>query len=296
MRRVLAQLAAARLGTESVLFVGEPGSGREHLARVLHAGGSHAKRAFVPVDCRRTAGTELKRILKHLDDDVQDVEALQTGVLFLADIAAAPRDVQDRLAEWLAGRTAERSPRIMAAAGQRSELDCDEFHRELFYLLTTTVIEVPALRDRPDDLLPLAQFFLEETNLDAERQLGGFSPEAADELRRYRWPGNVAELREAVASAAAQATGPLVTPDDFPLSFRVGQDEQRLGPPLRQPILPLDAVLEQVEREQIQAALAACRDNLSKAAELLGMSRPKLYRRLEALGLSTPDSPDPSGR
>jgi DNA-binding NtrC family response regulator len=292
MRRVLAQLDAARSGTGSILFLGEPGSGREHLARVLHAGGSQGKRAFVPMDCGRMASTELKRILKSLDEGQTEVDALQPGTLYLDDIAAAPRDFQDRLSDWLANRPLDRLPRIMAAAVEplTGLLDRDEFHAELFYRLTTIVIELPPLRRRSADILPLAQYFLEETNISAERQHSGFTPEAADELRRYRWPGNVAELREVVESAAAQAAGPLVAPDDFPLSFRAGRDEQRLGPPPRPPVLPLETVLEQVEREQIQAALIASRNNLSKAAELLGLSRPKLYRRLEALGLGSADS------
>lgn len=287
MRRVAAQLAAARHAAGCVLFTGEAGSGREHLARVLHARRPHGKRAFVPVDCQRAPSTELKRLLKHLADDREEVEALRMGTLFLKNIASAPRDVQDRLAEWLAAVASDQGPRIMAATDRSLEelTERDEFHRELYFLLTTFVIEVPPLRKRSQDVLPLAQYFLEEGNRAAEKQLSGFSPDAMDALRRYYWPGNVAELREVVRAAAASAAGPLVTESDFPLAFRVGQENQRIGPPPAKPLLPLEATLEQVEREQIQAALAACRNNLSKAANLLGVSRPKLYRRLEALGL-----------
>jgi DNA-binding NtrC family response regulator len=287
MRRVAAQLAAARHAAGCVLFTGEAGSGREHLARVLHARRPHGKRAFVPVDCQRASSTELKRLLKHLADDREEVEALRMGTLFLKNIASAARDVQDRLAEWLAAVAGDQGPRIMAATDcSLQELtERDEFHRELYFLLTTFVIEVPPLRKRSQDVLPLAQYFLEEGNRAAEKQLSGFSPDAMDALRRYYWPGNVAELREVVRAAAASAAGPLVTESDLPLAFRVGQENQRIGPPPAKPLLPLEATLEQVEREQIQAALAACRNNLSKAANLLGVSRPKLYRRLEALGL-----------
>jgi DNA-binding NtrC family response regulator len=291
MRRVLTQLAVARQGTGCVLFAGERGAGREHLARVVHARSALGSRAFVPVDCRRTDSSDLKRMLKHLKNDQHEVETLRTGTLFLAEISAAPRDVQDRLADWLGARPADDSPRIMAATDQSLEelIDRDQFHRELYYLLTPLVIEVPPLRQRAEDVLPLAQFFLEAGNRAADKQLSGFSPAAADALCRYPWPGNVAELQDVVRSAAAQASGPQITPENFPLSFRAGQDAQRLGPPPASQMLPLDVVLEHVEREQIQAALTACRNNLSRVAEMLGLSRPKLYRRLEALGLMPDD-------
>ncbi len=287
MRRVLAQLAIAAQSSGAVLFTGEKGTGREHLARVLHARGPLRKRAFVPVDCRRTESSELKRILKHLMDHDLDNDTLRTGTLFLKDIPFAGRDVQDRLADWLVTNTQPQAPRILAATDQplKELADRDEFHRDLYYLLTPVVMDVPPLRHRTDDLLPLAQFFLEESHRVAEKQLTGFSPEAVEALRRYQWPGNVAELRDVIHSATPLATGSLVTPENFPLSFRAGQDAQRLGPLPAPQMLPLDVVLEITEREQIQAALSACRENLSKAAQMLGMSRPKLYRRLEALGL-----------
>jgi DNA-binding NtrC family response regulator len=287
MRRVLSQLAAASGGSGSVLFVGEAGTGREHLARVLHNRGAHGKRAFVPVDCQRTGSSELKRMLKQLRDESRDAEPLRAGTVYLSAIGAAPRDFQERLAEWLGARPLEAAPRVMAATDQSLQVlaERDQFHRELYYLLSVLVIEVPALRQRPDDVLPLAQYFLEERNRGAECQLSGFSPEAVEAMRKYYWPGNVAELRATVDAAAERAGGPLVTLDDFPMAFRVGQEGQRHGPPPSQTVVPLERVLEQVEREQIRSALAACQENLSKAAERLGLSRPKLYRRMEALGL-----------
>jgi DNA-binding NtrC family response regulator len=272
-----------------VLLIGERGTGREHLARVLHGRGPHAALSFVPVDCGRTDSSELKRIIKQLRDDHRELEALRAGTMYLKDIAAAPRDVQDRLAEWLS--SGSDAPRVIAS----SEFDLaplvaeDRFVRELYYELTTAVMELPPLRDRPEDVPLLAQLFLEETNRGASKQLSGFAPETWDHLQRYRWPGNVGELQRVIRSAAAAATGPQVQPDDLPSSFRLGEDAQRL-PPSRANRLPLDEVLAQTERAEIEAALAECRGNVSRTAELLGWSRPKLYRRLEALGLA-PDEP-----
>lgn len=292
MRRVLSQLSAARSNAGGVLFVGEFGTGREHLARVLHQQSAHAKLSFVPVDCRRTASSDFKRLIKQIRDDHLELEALRTGTLFLRDVSAAPRDVQERLAEWLQEKPDAKPPRVIAAdtVTLTALVEQDQFHRDLYYQLTVQVIEVPRLADRPEDILPLAQFFLQEQNRGAERQLTGFDAEAAEALRRYRWPSHVAELKSVVETAARSSAGPLVSSADFPLAFRSGQDAQRLGPASLPTIRPLDAVLEQVEREQIQAALDASRQNLTKAAEMLGLSRPKLYRRLEALGLLPDDS------
>lgn len=296
LRRVLAQLSVARHGTDCILFVGETGTGREHFARVVHQQGPHAKRAFVPVDCRRAESSELKRLLKQIRDDRLELDALRTGTLLLRDVSAAPRDVQERLAEWLNEKSEAEPPRVAAAdsVSLAERVEQDQFHRDLYFQLTTQVIEVPRLRDRPEDILPLAQFFLQDLNRTADRQLSGFHPEAAEALRRYHWPNNVAELKSVIEAAARVAPGPLVSPADFPLAFRSGQDAQRLGPAAAPVVQPLDRVLEQVEREQIQMALQASRQNLTKAAEMLGLSRPKLYRRLEALGLLPNDAVEPA--
>lgn len=297
MQRALTQLQVAAPGARCVLFVGEAGTGREHLARTLHARGPLARFAFTPVDCRKTESTDLKRIIKHLSRGTETSDFLQPGAIYLNQIDAAPRDVQERLVEVLTSLRSAASAQVMAATAcsLKDLVEQDLFLPELYYLLTAVVVEVPPLRERTDDLLPLAQFFLEAGNFAAEKQLTGFSPEAIDALRRYQWPGNVDELLSVVQSAIAAAQGSVVAPDDFPISFRAGQEAQRLGPTPMPRIVPLETVLAQVEREQIQAALSACRSNLTKAAELLGLSRPKLYRRLEALGLlpETPADPTP---
>ncbi len=294
MHRVLTQLKLARGAAGCVLLLGPTGSGREHLARVLHQRGPHAKQAFVPIDCRRTSSTELKRLLKQLRGERTELETLRAGTVFFRDIAAMPRDVQERLADWLADKRDSDPPRITAAASESlaDEVEQDRFHRALYFQLTALVIEVPPLAQRSEDILPLAQYFLEEFNRLSDRQLTGFHPPAAEALSRYRWPGHVAELKAVVEAACLQSAGPLIEEADFPMAFRVGQDAQQLGPATSQRFQPLETVLESVEREQIRAVLLASRDNLTRAAELLGLSRPKLYRRMVALGM-LPDEPPP---
>ncbi len=286
MHRVLTQIECARQHRGAVLLVGERGVGREYLARVIHGQSLDANRAFVPLDCRLTSSAELKRVLKRLADDRTSLETLRPGTVFFRDVSAAPRDFQERLADWLTQRPSGEPPRVIASTDQTlSQLvEQDGFHRELYFLLTTLVIDLPPLRQRVDDVLMLAQHFLEEQNRGSDTQRGGFTDEAAEWLRRYHWPGNVAELRTVVASAVAHAENPLIGVGDFPLSFRSGRDAQRLGPPVSR-FLPLERSLEQVERAEIERALAATRRNVSQTAELLGLTRAKLYRRIAALGI-----------
>jgi transcriptional regulator with PAS, ATPase and Fis domain len=157
-------------------------------------------------------------------------------------------------------------------------------------------IKVPPLRERMEDLEPLAQYFLEELNRDAAQQVGGFSDEVWRQLRRYNWPGNVEELSRVVREAREACTGSVIEDSHLPFSFRTGTSAQAIGPSQRLRSIPLDQLLEQVEREHIEQVLAECKDNKAKAAELLGITRPRLYRRMETLGIAgTPDPDEMNG-
>ncbi len=298
MRRVLLQLAQAAKGNACALLIGEPGTGRQHFARLLHQRSTAAALAFVPVDCRHTDASELKRLIKQMRDDRRDLEILRTGTLLLQNIPEAPRDVQERLAEWLHGRAPDEPPRVLATSevplAPLAAVD-DGFHRELYLELSTLTIEFPSLRERTEDIAPIAQFFLEHRNREAAVQLTGFAADVLQQFQQYRWPGNLAELRSIVETAAFQARGPQIHLSDLPMVFRVGQDAFRVAPPPILSVEPLDEVLARTEREQIQLALEASRGNLSRAAEMLGLSRPKLYRRLESLGLMNAENSEPAG-
>ena len=158
------------------------------------------------------------------------------------------------------------------------------FRTDLAGWLTTLVIELPALSKRPDDVPPLAQFFVEETNAEGARQLGGFTTDALDRLVQYAWPGNVAELAEVVAESCAKAEGPLVAVDDLPRRIHLAADAA-LHPPRAEAPIVLDDYLAEIEKELLRRAMARARGNKTKAASLLGLTRPRLYRRLVQLGL-----------
>lgn len=287
MQRVLQQLQVARAVESPVLIVGESGTGREHLARVLHYGSRLGRRSFTPLDSGLLQPHDLRRLVKQVarpSTRQPAVETLQPGTLFFRDIEQLAAETQQFLAETLSA-----APELRVVASTTSPLERlveqGRFRSDLFYALTSLTIALPPLRQRLEDVPLLAQFLLEERNRDGARQVTGFSDDTWRELQRYSWPGNVRELRAVVEEAHAAAAGALIRPQELPFRFRTGTEAQKhVAPPRVQPV-PLEALLERVEREQIEAALAAAKQNKSRAAELLGINRPRLYRRMEQLGI-----------
>ena len=167
-----------------------------------------------------------------------------------------------------------------------------DFLPELFFALTPITISVPLLRHRQDDLELLAQYFLEESNRGAATQITGFHDAVLEQFRRYNWPGNVGELRAVVIESRNACTGSVIESESLPFRFRTGAGGQSVGPVARSRLTPLDPLLLRVEKEQIELALAEARYNKAKAAELLGITRPRLYRRMEVLGIVDRDAPD----
>ena len=286
IRRAFDQIKLAQPSMASVLFVGEPGVGKQHLARVLHYQSPVGKRAFVPLDCRRAATEDLEATLVRMRDD-QQADVLRAGAVYFDFIDAAPADFQKRLVEWIATNTGPHAARILAGSTRSLAplVAAETFARELYFALTTLVVEVPPLRDRREDLEPLAQHFLEELNRAAPQQVGGLTDDVWRQFRRYNWPGNAAELRAVIEEARANCSAPLIAAEHLPFRFRVGIGAQSVGPSIRPRPEPLDPLLERIEREQIELALAESRQNKARAAELLGITRQRLYRRMELLGI-----------
>lgn len=304
MRRVLTQASLAIGSSEAVHLSGESGTGREFLARLIHYEGPRRLNAFVPLDCAASPVFELQRTLKRAfappDIDEASVPALQPGALFLRNVTALPRDLQERLVQSLDQQDKGRDPGVRLFSADSESLihavEEDRLLPELYYRLTPLVIDVPALRDRGDDLPLLGQHLLERINRDEDKQVGGVSQEVWERFRKYQWPGNVKELQAVVAECHASAQTPLVTAADLPFRFRTGYDAQQAGPPHRPQPINLEQFLESVERREIERVLRECGANKTRAAELLGLNRPRLYRRMEQLGISDPASTEnPAG-
>ncbi len=290
MQRVIGQLRLAQQSSVPVLFLGEVGTGREHMGRLIHAAGDRGRTAFVPLDCRRLTAQHLESTLKRILESSQSND-FQPGTVFLNHIDALPRDLQ-RLVLGAIELKSPTTPRIMAAALNPVDrlIESDEFLAELHFALTTIVISIPSLRSRPEDIEPLAQCFLEELNRGQPYQITGFHDEVWQQFRRYNWPGNVGELKAVVTEARSACTGSEIEPIHLPFRFRSGVSGQTIGPSTRKRSEPLDPLLLRVEREQIELALMEARHNKAKAAELLGITRPRLYRRMEVLGIIDNDA------
>lgn len=305
MLRVAGQIAIAHGTPAPVLIWGETGSGKEHVARAIHFDSERRTRAFVPLDCRRLSALELGQTLNRLlgpnhdKDDSVAPTALQPGTVFFQDVESLPRDLQKSIVE---GATAESKRTgalrlIGSTTCDPSQLASDERLRSDFYhLMTHLCIAVPPLRQRADDLKLLAQHLLEEQNRGESRQFNGFADDVWARFAEHNWPGNVDELVAVIREARAACNEPLIGAKDLPFRFRAGASAQGVGPVLRAPITPLEPYLAHAEREQIERALKQCRHNKAKTAKLLGMTRPRLYRRMVTLGIRDEETDEETAR
>ncbi|MGA2259320.1 MAG: helix-turn-helix domain-containing protein [Thermoguttaceae bacterium] len=281
MRRARAQVEVATGTLASVLLLGPPGSGRRHLAEVIHYGGpAESCGPLVP-----------------LESGFLDVELIQStfrsitaegkggGTLLFSNADQLTAESQAVLATILP--TAKSPLRLIStAATPLVDLSPRGLYRDdLAAMLSTITIELPPLAKRREDLPLLAQALLEEQNARSSKQLGGFSAEAIDRICAYGWPGNVAELADVVAEGHARAAGRLIARDELPERLRLAA-EAAARPRRKEEPIQLDEFVARIERELIRRALAHAKGNKTKAARLLGLNRPRLYRRMVQLGLA----------
>jgi DNA-binding NtrC family response regulator len=293
MRRVLAQVQLAIPSHGSVLLQGEPGTGREHLSRVIHFAGPGAGRWYVPLDCQRLSASELERMLSRLLEvhagTAPSGGTSLPGTLYLAEVDHLPRDLQQRLCRLCVpstGRDTAPQVRILASTARpwKELLAEDRLLDELALQLTPLVIEMPPLCERREDIPLLAQHFLEDCNRRTSREVSGLTDEALRVLQAWSWPRHLDELAEVLREAHASSQSPQLGVDDLPARLRTPL--QPIAPPAQQPQLNLDQILLEAERNVISLALQRSRQNRTKAAALLGIQRTRLIRRLEALGLA----------
>jgi transcriptional regulator with PAS, ATPase and Fis domain len=281
MRQAQAQAEVASATRVSVLLLGPKGAGRRHLAETIHyAGHANEPAPFVPLECGLLDVDMIQETLRSVA-----AKKKEGGTLLLCDADQLSDASQASLAAVL------QSPNfplrvISTAATPLVELPPRGIYREdLAALLSTITIELPPLAKRRDDLPLLAQALLEEQNARGGRQLGGFKPEALDRLCAYAWPGNVDELAQVVSESHAHASGALIARDDLPERLRLAA-EAAARPRRKEEPIQLDEFVARIERELIRRALGRAKGNKAKAARLLGLNRPRLYRRMVQLGLA----------
>jgi two-component system, NtrC family, response regulator AlgB len=297
MNRLLETARQAAASDVTILLTGESGTGKNVFARQIHRWSRRREHPFVVVNCT-TLSEELleSELFGHVrgaftgavKDKPGRLEAADGGTVFLDEIAdlSAPlqtkflRFVQEQSFERVGGeRTIKVDARIIAASNRdlESEVAGRRFREDLFYRLNVISLHAPPLRERKEDILPLAQWLLRVAaarNQHAEMTL---SPEAAAALARYRWPGNVRELRNVLERAAVLTRGDVIQPDDLPDSlFRDVPEALAQIPP--------SASLEEVEREHIIRVLAAAA-TLEEAADTLGINVTTLWRKRRRFGI-----------
>jgi len=295
MQPVLELVARVGPSEANVLITGENGSGKSVVARQLHAVSDRGSKPMVTVNTGGLSESIFEsELFGHVkgaytdakSDRVGRFEMADGGTLFLDEIANITTKQQAKLLRVLetgelerlgSSRTRTVDVRVLSAtnADLQAEVDEGRFRQDLLFRLKTVEIHLPPLRERTEDIPPLAEHFLGRHNGRYRKEIGGFTGEALQALKTYAWPGNVRELDHAVERGVLMATDTHISPDDLALG-PVGSNGQ----------LNLEEMpLEDVERYLIQRALDRTEGNVSGAAQALGLSRSALYRRLEKYDL-----------
>jgi two-component system, NtrC family, response regulator len=283
----------------TVLLLGESGTGKEVLARAVHSLSPRAGKAFVAINCAAIPDTLLESELFGYEKGAFTGAVKQTpgkfeladgGTLFLDEIGDMPlslqakllRFLQDRVVERVGGR--ERIPvdvRIVCATNQDLSklISRNEFREDLFYRISEVTVKIPPLRERAGDAVVIAQVLMERRAREHGRSLRGFSPDALKAIQTYPWPGNIRELENRISGAVIMAEGKHITVEDLGLPTR-GDDVAWLN---------LREVRQRAECDAIRQALAVAGGNLSRTAELLGITRPTLYDLLEKNQIAVPE-------
>lgn len=295
MRPVLDMMERVAPSDANVLITGEHGTGKEVVARWLHAASPRARSAFVAVNMGGLSdGVFESELFGHVKGSFTDAktdragrfELADHGTLFLDEIANVPLNLQSKLLRVLQTREVERvgssRPRMIDArvvsatnVDPREEVTAGRFREDLLFRLNTIELKLPPLRERREDIPALAAHFLNRQSARYDKQLTGFDQSAMQALMEHSWPGNIRELEHTIERAVLLATADMVRATDLALSDRGASTVQRLE----------ELTLNEAERTLIQKALARYDGNVSHAAKALGLSRSALYRRMSAHGL-----------
>jgi two-component system, NtrC family, response regulator AtoC len=291
----------AESGAQAILLLGESGSGKDHLARYIHEHSSRRDQPFMVINCAALPDTLLESELfgyekgAFTDAKTQKkgiLELADNGTVFLDEIGEMKPAMQAKLLRVLEDWTFKRvggardihvDVRVIAATNQdlQDMVRRRDFREDLFYRLNVFPIRLPSLRERPDDILPLARHFIQIYNRRFNKNVAGLAPEAAAGLLTYAWPGNVRELKNVVERIMILASGSLISAAD--LNFGRGQDAPAPAIPSDVPAMVPDGILPlgEAERLFIRRALEKAGGNVSQAAKLLQISRDKLRYKIK---------------
>jgi Nif-specific regulatory protein len=301
--KIVEEIARAAPTNATVLIRGESGVGKELVARAVHFSSARKKGPFVCVNCAALAeslleselfGHERGSFTGATERKIGKFEAAHRGTLMLDEIGEMSPTIQAKLLRVLEGHPFERvggsesvnvDVRVIAATNRDLEKDVTDgrFRRDLYFRLHVLEIIVPALRKRPEDIPELAEYFFTKFNVESGRRLKGFTARAMDQMIRYRWPGNVREMRNVVERAIVLAEEEYIDQQDLMLSKLPTTGDTADVPLASAEYKPLS--LADVERKHILATLRATGWNKSQTASILGIERSTLDRKIQRYAL-----------
>ena len=293
MARLLAMAGEVAPTTASVLIAGASGTGKELLARAIHAISGRGQRPFVPVDCGAIPeGLMESELFGHrrgaftgsVADKAGIFEEADGGTLFLDEVGNLPASMQAKLLRFLqdrrfrrVGDTVERSVDVRVVSASNRDLSEavaeGAFREDLYYRLAVISLAIPALRERREDIPPLVYHFIRQFNAEGGYAVEGVRPDALELLVDHPWPGNVRQLENVVERAVILRKAGLVQPSDLPpeMGSTAAGDSSRS--------------LDELERQHILQLLEECGGNRSRVARILGISRRTVYRKLRQYGI-----------
>jgi DNA-binding NtrC family response regulator len=311
MHRVVEQIQRLQGHDLTVLITGESGTGKDLVARAIHAGSPRSAAMYLPYNCTTTTreladsqlfGHRRGSFTGAVTDQQGLIRSAAGGTLFLDEIGDLPLDIQPKLLRFLeqseimpVGETRPQRVDVRVLAATNADLEQrvaeGKFREDLYYRLCVIRIEIPPLRDRREEIPHLSTLFLREASErlgKPEVQLGSTT---LDLFASYWWPGNVRQLRNEVQRAVAMSLpGGTIEPEHLSadLTAPPASSSANAGSSLTLPVGNLAAAVEQIEREMIRSTLSRTSGNISETARVLGLTRRGLYLKMRRLGLEGP--------
>lgn len=294
LQKVKNMISKAAPSMANVLITGESGVGKELVARAIHNNSSRKDKPLIIVNCSALSESLLESELfgyeKGSFTGAENLhkgrfELANEGTIFLDEIGEINQSIQVKLLRVLQERKIERvggektldiDVRVVAATNKNLEEEVKKgnFREDLFYRLNVVRIEMPSLRERKDDIPLLMHDFLRKFNSKNSKNITGFSNKAKAAMLKYNWPGNIRELENCVESAVVMCNADEIQFDDLPVSVKEKGDEKQI-------LIPLGISMEEAEKIIIQENLAMNNGNKSKTADILGIGRKTLHRKIE---------------
>ncbi|MBW6487291.1 MAG: sigma-54 dependent transcriptional regulator [Syntrophobacterales bacterium] len=287
----------------TVLITGETGTGKELIARAIHTNSSRSKQPFIKINCAAIAqnlveselfGYEKGAFTGAVTTKPGRFELAHRGTLFLDEVGEIPREVQAKLLQAIQDQSFERvgglktiavDVRLITATNKNlpEEIKEGRFREDLYYRLNVFPIHLPPLRERPDDILPLAEHFLKKSNLKLGKKVLELSPEVSASLLAHSWPGNIRELEHLMERLVLMADSSVITTEIVPPDILNPESRQGFNPSPAPDETPHDALkshMEEMEKQIITRCLEECDGNVTRAAEKLGLSRKGLQLKM----------------